>query len=736
MMFIRQLVTCGLVAFLGVAHTILTQAQSLTFALYDSVPVHINNRQLPNAWAGGLNAPQFSTIDLNGDGTDDLFVFDRTNNKISTFLRLNNRYVYAPQYELLFPQGMLYWCLLADYDRDGRKDIFTTSDFGIRVFRNVTPPGGMLRFELARDPVQVTGITGNTFNLRIDITDIPALVDVDGDGDLDILNFIPISGFNIEWNKNMSQERFGRPDSLVFERANLRWGNVEECANCNEFLFGNEFCRTDAIEHAGSTMLITDLNADGLPDLIVGDVDCPNLVEMLNVGTLQNANFTAFNPSFPRNRPARFNLFPAAFMEDVDGDGIKDLLVSPNVFFNEGNLIDFTRSVWMYKNTGANNNPQFDFQQENFLQDDMIELGENTRPQLADIDGDGDLDLLVSTTGQRQGNENFRSRIYLFENTGSNARPAFRLVDDNFADLLSRNLRNLKISFADLDANGRPDLVFTATANTNNRSEIFWIPNLASGGERWRFNAADTRVINLDISLNDEALFYDLNGNGRPDLLLARFQGALLYYENTGNLTFELRNAQAGGIVNDLDRRGLSISIADINGDGRPDLITGDRRASINIYSDFISGLSGQLQAETLTVLNPLSNRPDNYHFGREVFPAVLGSDIIAGTNAGGLIYLKNKGAVTSLPPQNPALRYQQLKVWPNPTSDLLNLTPQTEAGTVELISITGAVRYRSQLPAQIQHTISVADLPQGAYIVRFTTRSGSVSQTIVSIIR
>ena len=42
-----------------------------------SVPVQVENYFLANPWMGGLNAPQFSNIDVNGDGVKDLFVFDR-----------------------------------------------------------------------------------------------------------------------------------------------------------------------------------------------------------------------------------------------------------------------------------------------------------------------------------------------------------------------------------------------------------------------------------------------------------------------------------------------------------------------------------------------------------------------------------------------------------------------------------------------------------------------------------
>ena len=44
---------------------------------YDSVAVSDGNEELKNPWAGGLNSPQFSQIDLNGDGIKDLVLFER-----------------------------------------------------------------------------------------------------------------------------------------------------------------------------------------------------------------------------------------------------------------------------------------------------------------------------------------------------------------------------------------------------------------------------------------------------------------------------------------------------------------------------------------------------------------------------------------------------------------------------------------------------------------------------------
>ena len=75
-----------------------------TYSIDQSIPVEVNGKSLLMPWAGGVNSAQINTMDLNGDGKQDLVVFDRTANKLNTYLNKNNQYQYAPDYESLFPK--------------------------------------------------------------------------------------------------------------------------------------------------------------------------------------------------------------------------------------------------------------------------------------------------------------------------------------------------------------------------------------------------------------------------------------------------------------------------------------------------------------------------------------------------------------------------------------------------------------------------------------------------------
>jgi len=189
--------------------------------------VHEYGNTLDMAEVGGFNAAQFSSIDLNNDGTLDLLVFERSNSKILTFINNGTAgqvdYVYAPQYADQFPQ-MTDWVLLRDFDCDGDKDIFTYHDGGIQGKGISIYSNDVVSFSLITELI-VSDYYSTDLTLAVPNIDLPDIVDVDGDGDLDILVFgIGFYINRIEYHKNLSMETYGVCDSLIYELKNQCWG--------------------------------------------------------------------------------------------------------------------------------------------------------------------------------------------------------------------------------------------------------------------------------------------------------------------------------------------------------------------------------------------------------------------------------------------------------------------------------------------------------------------------------
>ena len=195
-----------------------------------------NNIQFTSALSGGINSAQFSNIDLNLDGNIDIIVFDKSGNKLLPFIIDNNNYIYTPNYRDNFPK-IHDWVLLEDYNCDGKNDIFTYSSAGMAVYKNTSI--NELSF-IEVDSLVRSDYGGPTpLNIYISPVDIPAISDVDNDGDLDILTFSILGGF-IEYHKNLSMELYNNCDSLIFEFSESCWGLFYEglnsyilnCQNC------------------------------------------------------------------------------------------------------------------------------------------------------------------------------------------------------------------------------------------------------------------------------------------------------------------------------------------------------------------------------------------------------------------------------------------------------------------------------------------------------------------------
>lgn len=559
------------------------------------IPVTRNGAVLNNAWAGGLNYVQVNKMDLDQDGREDLVLFDKSGDRIITFIDEANSgapdYQFAPHYADSFPD-FRYWMILEDYNCDGKKDLFVKVSSGVGVYENVSGPGE-LRFEWALGSKQFLESdygTGGVSNISVIAVDIPVIEDMNGDSAIDIVTFA-LLGTNIQLHENT------QPCGLDFFLRTNCWGGILEnplsnslyldtCDGTGKKEFDPGSRKTEKTLHAGSTLCAIDLQGDGAKDLLLGDISFNNTVAAYNTGTPDVAFVTSQDTNFPSyDQPIDLYVFPATYYEDVDGDGLDDLLASPNISPAENK-----ESVWFYKNVGTSNVPTFQKQQEDFLQGEMIDAGEAAAPVLYDYTGNGLPDLFIGSGGEFLSAGNYTEGIRYYVNTGTPGSPSFQLQSEDFGNISSLGLgRFLHPTFGDLNADGLPDMIVGTEDG-----ELHYLRQTASG----TFIVGEAFLDGIDVGQRATPFLYDLDGDSALDLLIGEQLGNINYYTQTSaspNLNFQLVTESFGGInllsTSFGGSSGFSVPvIAEFN--GKPQLFAGSFDRGMIQYDSLDNALS------------------------------------------------------------------------------------------------------------------------------------------------
>ena len=689
-----------------------------SFVVSTGERIQAGSEVLDRAFEGGLRNAQFQEIDLNSDGVDDLLVFDRSAQKLFTYLLTNGSYVYAPGYEQFFPEDIVNWLVLVDFDCDGRKDLFTSSLFGMSLFKNITS-GATPGWELVYETVFTEGSNG-PINLQVNGGDYPAITDVDNDGDIDILVFDFAVGGGIQYHQNMSMENTGSC-GLDLERVTRRFGDFEECT-CETYIFGSELCADGGrIEHSGGkTVLNYDLNGSGVNDLVIGQEYCDLSGFLENQGTNQSADFNTVSFSFPNSDNPVTMEFPAYFMIDVDGDGDKDIVAAPNSVENTG-TIDFASSNLLY----VNEPDGYVLQTRAFLQEDMLDLGVNAKPALSDIDLDGDADLIIASGAHSRG-----ARIVLLRNQGSSSNPQFELTDDDFLSFESSRFEDLALQAIDLNNDGLDDLVIMKKG-LDMSWEIFW----HTGNFIEPYSEENSTPFDHPaISFGDQMVLEDVDKDGNYELFIGRVEGNLSYFQNKGSLQspeWTLVSDSFLDIGENFNARNLHITFDDFNNDEKRDLLVYNDLRNLYLVNDY----SGSAIKSDRLIYDSLTNTAYDHQFGRNAYPAsgpIYGDEksVLIGLSSGGVNLLRNVNSSSS--EGNIPIR---VNLYPNPLSASANLKIIANQNLdVVILDTKGNLLSDGLKINKLEETELALDfLRQGLYILRFENVIGEkISRKII----
>lgn len=723
-----------------------------TFTKKDNIPVRVNSNLLSMPWVGGHNFCQFSDIDLNFDSIPDLFVFDRTGDKITTYINKGTPntvdYTNQPQYAQKFPK-LGKWAILLDYNCDGKEDIFTyaINVAGIKVYRNDSDPVNGLKFSLVTLYLK-SNYNPSATNLYVSSVDIPSVEDIDNDGDMDVITFDQ-TGTILEFHKNLSQENGYGCDSLIFKRdINGCWGNFsEDPLNCSIHL--NQSCRIaipktpppiyETINsHGGSCSLCLDMDGDKDKDIILGDVSCCNMTLLMNGGTVASANMISADDSFPSNtKMINAPIFPCAYFLDVNNDGKRDMIVSPN----QPNISLNKQSIWYYKNSNSDSAPVFSFVKDNFLQDAMIDVGEGASATFFDYNNDGLQDLLIGNyhqfTGSCPGTEQYN--ITAFKNTGTIFSPAFDLDTADFFELSTQlsgiDSANFSPAFGDLDNDGDADMM-TGAYNGG----IHYFENTAGTGNPVDFtlthaNYPDNFGDPIDVGNYSVPQLIDVNRDGRLDLIIGEKGGNINYYENTGTTStpvFTLITDSFGRVdVRSYQQpSGYSIPFM-FDYHGGYMLLVGSVSGYLYFYKNIDGNLSGNFTLVDSMFQNIWEGMRSSVTVKDITGDYVL--DMITGNYCGGVSFYKGVDTLTTHV-QNEHSR-MDFTLFPNPANEIVYINfSNFFTGDISLCNIYGHQLIKTSVTNSKTAFIKAQALACGTYFCYMETSLEKKAKIIVVV--
>ncbi len=510
--------------------------------------------------------------------------------------------------------------LIFDMDNDGYKDIYVTNGinhdltdidfvdfFANEVIQNLALTGQKEEISEIINKMPIVPVTNyafrNTGDLRFDdVTDnwgleIPsfsngcAYADLDNDGDLDlIVNNVNMEVFVFKNNTSETTENnflkvsFEGPDKNQFgigSQVRLYKDDLvisQELMPSRGFQSSMEYSLTFGLGSITSLDSVRVIWPDNQTQLLTNiaanqtiNVNHTDAEEVFNrtKEVIEPIVNEKKNEILTRHEENYFNDFdhegmishqlsqegPAVAIADVNGDGNEDLFVggakgqAGAIYFHNGNG-DVVASKQL----------------------DLIDEAayEDTCAEFADVDGDGDNDLIVGSGGNEKEDQRYYSaRLFLNDGEGKFDRTSYDLptTNDNISVIASN----------DFDGDGDIDL-FVGSRSVpgiygidpkhlllvNDGNGVF-----SDGTERYAYDLRKAGMVT-------DAKWVDIDQDGNSDLITVSDWGSPIVFKNSGR---GLKKAESS--LDSLTGWWLAIETADLDQDGDQDIILGNNGSNI-----------------------------------------------------------------------------------------------------------------------------------------------------------
>lgn len=445
------------------------------------------------------------SADLDGDGDLDVIAVSRESGQVLWLENLGGPFPGFARHQIGYVQGA-YTVRPGDLDHDGDMDVVVVGVGELNpaaTDESIGATGTLVWFENnLRDggwftPHRVAGALPYSVAVHV--------VDLDRDGDLDLL-LAARDGNSITWYENSGTRLPAFVQRLVSANA---LGAVSV--------------------HAG------DMNGDGAIDIVSASENDNKIAIYLNDGA-RPPNFSEVVVYQPMLPPPGQNYAKAIYVADVDRDGDLDIAYASENNNEVGWLENIGGSPPVFVPHVLNNDT-------NHAKDVLA----------ADLDGDGDIDLLVASSDD--------NKVAWFENNGAGP-PAFTMR------LISTNALGARaVHAADLDGDGDLDVLSASRKD----GRVTWYPNQAIRRTAI-YNAATQNVFYVRQGARSIHAA-DVDGDGHTDLLsVAEYEVA--WHQNNGAIPPSFTTHVIGTNLSG----GRWVAAGDLDGDGDLDVVAASKR--------------------------------------------------------------------------------------------------------------------------------------------------------------